>query len=99
VKLWVQQWLARKGGEPGALAVSLDADAADTPTAIAMLEMLRTAARRAGVEVFLHLGEAQAEREPTFEDIQRRAEMRVAQLDEVLRQVERQPYRHAGINE
>ena len=52
VNWWLQHWLARKGGESCALAVSLDAGAGETPTAAQMLEALRGMAERAGVEVF-----------------------------------------------
>ncbi|HWW01551.1 MAG TPA: hypothetical protein VNZ64_17770 [Candidatus Acidoferrum sp.] len=99
VRLWVRQWLALKGGEPCALVRSLDANAANTPTAIKMLESLRTAGRRAGVDVFQHLGNVRTGWESAVRDLQHRAEMRTILLDEVLHQVERQPYRHWGINE
>ena len=49
---WLQHWLARKVGEPCALAMSLDAGAGETPTAAQMLEALRGMAEQAGVEVF-----------------------------------------------
>ena len=34
VRLWFHDWLARRGGEPCALAVSLDAEARETPPPI-----------------------------------------------------------------
>jgi len=71
--------------------------ARETPTANQMVEALRGMARPAGVDVFLHVEEAQTE--PAFEVIQRRADMTTTLLGEVLHQVERQPYRHWGINE
>jgi hypothetical protein len=52
VTWWLQQWLVRKGGEPCALAVSLDAGAGETPTAAEMLRAVRGIAERAGVELF-----------------------------------------------
>ena len=85
--------------EPRALVVSLDARERETPTANQMVEALSGMARQAGVDVFLHLEEAQTEWESAFEDVQRRAELRTALLDEVLRQAERRSYRDCGINE
>jgi hypothetical protein len=61
LKLWVEQWLARDGGGPRALAVSLDADAGDSPSLIQMLRELGTAGRLASMDVFLHFGESQTE--------------------------------------
>ena len=99
LRLWVQQWFARQRDGLCALVVSLDAEAGDSPGVIQMLEGLRTAARMAGVDLFLHLGEPQAQWESNLEDIQRRAETRTALLDGVLHQVDLQPYRHWGLNE
>jgi hypothetical protein len=99
VSLWFQHWLARRGGEPCALVVSLDTRERETPTANQMVVELSGMARRAGVDVFLHLEEAQVERVPALEEVQRRAELRTALLGEILRQAERHSYRDCGINE
>jgi hypothetical protein len=96
LKLWVEQWLARAGGRPRALAVSLDADAGDSPGLIRMLRELGTTGQLVGVDVFLHFGEAQTGWQSALEDIQRRAETRTTLLDEVLHQVDPQPYLKFG---
>ena len=59
VRSWFEQWLSSKSDEPCALVVSTDTAAANTPAANQMTETLGTAARLAGVAVFLHFGEAQ----------------------------------------
>lgn len=81
LKVWVQRWLARKGGRPCTLVISLDADAGDSPSAIQMLEAWRTAARLAGVGFILHRGESQPEWEAALQVIQRPAETRTTVVD------------------
>ena len=96
VSLWFQQWFACRGGvEPRALVVSLDLVERETPAANQMLRELRQMARLAGVDVFLHLEEAQTESEPALGDVWHRTEL----LEEALRQAERHSYRNCGINE
>jgi len=54
VRLWLGQWLARKGDRPLALAVVLDPDMEREPAPTRLLESLRGLSGTAGVEVFLH---------------------------------------------
>lgn len=99
VDSWFREWFGRQRGEPRALAVWLDDKAKDTPGATEMVEELSAAARLSGVDVFLHVAEAETECESVIEDIHRRAETRTLLLDEVLHRVERPPFREWGINE
>jgi hypothetical protein len=99
VNLWLQEWFGNKSGKPCALAVSLDAHAKDTPPATRMMEAIETAARLAGVDVFLHLGEVQTEFETAAANIQQRAERRTMVVDELLHEAEPRRFRDWGINE
>ena len=100
IKLWLARWLAHKGREPCALAVSLDPSAGDAPAAGRMVESLRAAVQPAGVEMFLHRGEApRVEPEITIEGVRLRAEAQTAVLEEMLRRLDLSSYREWGINE
>ncbi len=100
VTSWLKYWLARKGSGPRALAVSLDIGARDTAATKLMVETLRAATLPAGVDEFLHFGEAPLkEWDLTIEGIQRRAEAPTTLLDEVPYRFEPKPYRHWGLNE
>ena len=52
VKQWFLNWLANRGGEPSALAVSLDSTVRNIPAEIEPLDALRAAAEEKGVDVF-----------------------------------------------
>ncbi len=94
VNLWFEEYLAQKGSEPHALAVSLDGQATQTA------EALGAAARLAGADVFVHLEEPQEEMESSIESIRYRAETRTRILDGFLNnQAEAHPFREWGINE
>ncbi len=99
VNSFFEWWFGLKGPEPCALVLSLDEAAEGRPGAAQMVETLRAAARLAGVEVFLHLGDARAEVESAIENIQGRAETRTRVLDEILHRAERFPFGAWGINE
>lgn len=99
VNLWFREWFASKGGEPCALAVSLDANAKDTPSAIQMMEALDAAVRRAGVDLFLHVGEARSELEAGSKNLPRPAETPPLLIDEIVPPAERHARRGWGINE
>ena len=93
VNLWFEEYLAQRGGEPHALAVSLDGRATQ------MAEALGAAARLAGVDVFVHLEEPREEMESSIESIRHRADTRTRILDRFLSQAEAYPFREWGINE
>ncbi len=96
-KSWLDEWFGRERKHESALVVLLDLDALHTPLAEEMLEKLNTATRRAGIEMFIHHGDAQLRWTSAVQDIQHRAETRTLLVDEILD--ERPSFRHWGINE
>jgi len=91
VKQWFLNWLANRGGEPSALAVSLDSTARNIPSEIETLDALRAAAEAEGVDVFLPLRE--------FEDAQHHTETVSTVPEKPLRRLEVEYNQHWGINE
>ncbi len=100
VKRWLLKWLATRGSEPSALAVSLDSNARDIPATVEALNVLRDAVGLHGVDVFLHLGETPSmPQEFSFKEIQRRAETTMSLVSESERRFGDQSYQHWGLNE
>lgn len=75
---WLEEWFRIRSGEPSALAVSLDATAKDTRGSTGEVEALGAAARRAGVDVFLHVGDTETDLESGVKDIHPRARTNAA---------------------
>jgi hypothetical protein len=99
VNQWFQDCFARRGSEPCALAVSLDAGAKDTPSVSRLLEVLGAAARLAGVDMFVQFGEPQEELESAIEGIRQCAETTTMILEEFLHRAGGHSFRDWGINE
>lgn len=96
-RLWFEEWFARQRSHDPALVLLLDLDALRTPVADRMLGQLSASAKHAGVELFIHPGDAQVRWTSAVQDIHRRAETRTLLVDEMLD--ERPSFRHWGINE
>ena len=94
---WFEEWFRSRRGEPSALAVSLDADAKDTSGTPPEVEALGAEARRAGVDVFLHVGNTDLQ--SGQEDIHPRAKTNVMLAPGVAHETQWHPFRHWGINE
>ena len=100
VKQRCLNWLANRGKEPSAFAVSLDATAKDILGTMATLNRLQSAAALAGVDVLVSLCDAPHKAEQfTLADIRHRAEATTLVLEESLRERATQSYQHWGINE
>ena len=87
IKMWLEEALARRGGEPCALAISLGSTAKDSASGTYALRQLAVSARHAGVEVFLEAEE---------KDATDHAENRMAVPEEVLLHTERHRFRDSG---
>jgi hypothetical protein len=77
---WFEQWLSSRSDKPCALVISIDVAAANTPTANQITHTLGTAARLAGMAVFLHFGDVQTE----AESVPTSTRIPAAQADDVI---------------
>jgi hypothetical protein len=100
VHLWLEKWFERRGGGPCALVVSLDTTAGALDSAKKTLEALRATALAAGVDLFLHAGEAFPTEQPVVPDkIRRNPETLGALPPELHLWTQPNPYGNWGINE
>lgn len=96
---WLRDWFDRQTGKPRALAVLVDERSANSPGAARLLDDLSSAARMAGVDVFLPQIGPESQWKSALDEIHHRAETRSLLLDAVLHQAEHPPLREWGLNE
>jgi hypothetical protein len=99
VKQWFLTWLAARSGRPSALAVSFDTDARETSGMLATLNLLESAARLAGVEVFVNRYDSPPEQKDRTPQNQTGKEGLTNVRERTLRWSGERSFQHWGINE
>jgi len=98
VNWWLSHWLTpTEDTTPGALVLSLDADEGETPEALRLIETLKGVAELAGVDLFLHAGQASPmSARSNLDDADSYTNFQAASLDPAF---ERHSYPHWGLND